>query len=33
MLNKSCVESLAGLEIIMNHFDKYPLITKKTSRL
>ena len=29
MLNKSCVESLAGLEIIMNHFDKYPLITKK----
>ena len=23
------VESLAGLEIIMNHFDKYPLITKK----
>lgn len=23
------VESLAGLEIIINHFDKYPLITKK----
>ena len=23
------VESLAGLYIIINHFDKYPLITKK----
>ena len=23
------VESLAGLDIIINHFDKYPLITKK----
>ena len=27
------VESSAGLDLIVNHFDEYPLITKKTSRL
>jgi len=27
------VESLSDLVVIINHFDKYPLITKKTSRL
>lgn len=27
------VESLTGLEIIINHFDKYPLITKKNKQI